>query len=169
MTPPRAPFISRVFAALLLRRRLYEDVAADKTAVWQAAAVVCLAAIAQPSVLLEELGTWALLIMMAFGAVRWFLFGGIVYAVGYFVATRPSSYRCVLGCLGFAEAPSLLNVIVYSFDPPFSVVLGLAVWTWLLAAVVVAVRAAFDLTTYRALFIGSASFVFYLAPAFLVP
>ena len=170
--PASAPFIQRYLAALFLRRTLYDEVAADSNTIVQAAAVVLVSAISQPTVLLEELGAWALPLMMVFGALRWFVFTAIAYLIAS-LATRligsmAPSYRRLLGCLGFAEAPGLLNLIVYATEEPVTILLAWTVWFWLLAAAIVAVRSALRLPTWLAAAIGVLSFAAYLTPALLV-
>ena len=78
--PPLPPFFfRRLVDALLLRRALYDGVAGESTATGQAAAVVCLSALAQRTVLIDEFGAWALPLVMIFGVVRWCLFTAIAY------------------------------------------------------------------------------------------
>jgi len=165
--PLPALFFRRLIAALFLKRETYDAIASDSIATRQAIAVVCLSALAQPSVLVDELGAWALPIMMVFGLVRWCVFSAIVYGIGRLFTYTPINFRRLLRCLGFAEAPGIFNFVVHSVSPPLLTYLGFFVWFWLLAAVVVAVRAAFSTQMWRALLIGVLSFVFYLLPGLL--
>ena len=58
-----------------------------------------------------------------------------------------SDYKELLRTLGFASAPQVL--LVLSGIPAVGGLIGLAAWLWSLAAFVVAVRQALDITTGR--------------------
>jgi hypothetical protein len=142
-TPLPALFFYRLIGGLRLKHEVYAVIAEDATATRQAAVVVCLSALAQPTVLTKELGAWAIPIVLGFGLLRWGLFAAIAYGVGRLVARKPLSYKRLLRCLGFAEAPAIFSFVAYSLDPPFAMYVGFFVWFWMLAAAVVATRAAF--------------------------
>jgi hypothetical protein len=159
-----ALFFYRFIGGLLLKHEMYAAVAQDAAATRQAAVVVCLSALAQPTVLTKELGVWAIPIMLGFGLMRWCLFAAIAYGVGRLVARKPLAYQRLLRCLGFAEAPAIFSFVAYSLDPPLAMYVGFFVWFWMLSAAVVAVRAAFSVSGARAAVIAVLSFLFYLAP-----
>jgi hypothetical protein len=160
MTARPVPFFHRFVSALLLRPSGYAEIAADRTAAAQAAAVVCLAAMAQPSVLIAELGAWGLLIVMAVGIVRWLVFVSVTYPIARLFAGAPVRYRTLLSCLGFAEAPGIFNAL--AFAGAFERLVAAAVWLWLLAAAVVAVRGGLGLRRPAAVAVGVLGVAAYL-------
>ncbi len=165
MTTPatvRGPLTRRIFEALLLRRELYEAVANDPAAGRLAAAVVCLCAVAQPTVLTQIIGAWGLVVAMLLGVLRWWIFTTLVWPAARLLAWKPVDYRRLLRCLGFAEAPSILNLGAFVIGEAYASWLGALVAVWLLASAVVAVRAACNVTIGRAVVIGTVSFAIYL-------
>jgi hypothetical protein len=161
---PIVPFTHRIFSALFLRSELYAYAATDPSALSQAMAVVCFAGMVQPSVLTRELGAWGMLISLLFAVARWLVFATvIVYPVARLAAAKPIGYRPLLSCLGYAEAPSFLNLLAFMTADPLPPWARAGIWLWLLAANVVAVRAAASVGTTRAAVIGVVSFLIYLA------
>lgn len=155
-----APFFHRLVSAMFLRSAVYEEIAADRHATRQGAAVVCLSAIAQPTalslLLFQTIGAWALLVLMSFGVLRWFIFAAIAYGVGRLIAGGGTPYGRLLRCLGFAAAPGILNALVFLL--PYMGPIRFAVGLWLFAATIIAIRAALRLSLGRALAIGLVSF-----------
>lgn len=160
--PPFVPFVGRLAAAMCLRPAAYTAIANDTGAGSLAAAVVSISAMVQPSAVTEELGSWGLLLLLLFGILRWYLFTTLVYPIARLVAGKPIEYRRLLRCLGFAEAPAVINAAApyaLTFEPLLRLVVGL----WLLAATIVAVRAALDVKTGRAVAVGLLGFALYLS------
>jgi|MudIll2142460700_1097286.scaffolds.fasta_scaffold42071_2 hypothetical protein len=161
-SPLTGPFVNRILSALLLRREIYEQAAADPNALSQAAAIVCLSAISQPSALIDAFGAWGMVVIMLIGLIRWYLFVAIVYPIGRLIAWKPVPFRPLLRCLGFAEAPALLSLARFVLGNTLPDWYRLLLWLWLLAANVVAVRAALRISLPRAIGVGVCSFVLYL-------
>jgi hypothetical protein len=160
---PIVPFTQRFAGALFLQRSLYDYAAATPTATAQAIAVVCFAGMVQPSTLTKELGAWGLIITMLFALLRWFVFATcIAYPTARLFARRPIEYRRLLRCLGFAEAPGILNLFAYLSNEPLPEWTNVVLWVWLLAASIVAIRSAVTVTTARAAVIGVVAFLIYL-------
>ena len=160
--PSTGPFVNRVLSALLLRREIYEQAAADHNTLSQAAAIVCLSSIAQPSVLIAEFGAWGMVLVMLIGLLRWYLFAALVYPIGRLIAWKRVPFRPLLRCLGFAEAPALLSLGRFVMGNTLPEWFRVLLWLWLLAANVVAVRAALTVGLLRALGVGICSFLLYL-------
>jgi len=164
--PPRGPFVpftQRIVSALLLRRELYNYAATDPTALSQALAIVCFAGLVQPWVLTREFGAWGMLISLLFGVVRWLVFATLVaYPIARLITWKPVPYRRLLSCLGFAEAPTFLNVLAFTSKEELPWWFRAGVWFWLLAANVVAMREALSVTLMRAIGIAVTCFVVYL-------
>jgi len=144
--PARRSFVERVIGALRLDATTYDEIEHDPTALGQAAGVVAGAAIAAAIGASGQGGS-------AVGAVLGSLFGwlvstGFIWVVGVFWLKHTSDYRELLRTLGFASAPQLGMVL--SGIPVLGGLVTLAVTLWSLAAFVVAVRQALDVTTGRA-------------------
>ena len=162
--PPFVPFTQRVGAALFLRQSLYDYAATTPNAMAQAIAVVCFAGMAQPSTLTQELGGWGMLVSLLLALLRWIVYvTAIVYPTARLITWRPVEYQRLLRCLGFAEAPGLLNLLTYLSDDPLPEWTNVVIWLWLLAASIVALRSALSVTLIRAAVIGVVAFMIYLA------
>jgi hypothetical protein len=162
-----APLTARLFSAILLRRGFYERVAADPDATRLAAAVVCLAALAYGAALMHvgpeaeafiaAVGAWIFPLLMGFGLVRWLLFTTVLYGLSRFLL-GPTSYTRLLRCIGFGQAPALLSLVRFLGDDAMALWLRPIIVVWLLAATVVACRAALRTSTVRAAAIGVLGF-----------
>lgn len=154
--PTRGPLLSRVAAALFLRRDFYERAAADPAATGPAGAIVCLAALVRESVVIYEISQvwrgWGLIvpILMAVALLAWLLLGVVAWVVTRPLQAAPS-LRGLLRCLGFAQTPTMLLATLASLsDPTAYLVAYVAIMLWIFAAGVVALRAASQRTTARA-------------------
>lgn len=160
---PSGPLFANLFRALLLKRDFFAAVAADPYATRPAVAIVCLSALAyggtlmpvSPAVeaLARALGYWILPLLMAFGIARWGIYTAILWILGIFVLRRRQPFGRTLRCVGFAQAPAFLSLIVL-FDASTAIWLHVIIRVWILAASVVAVRAAFVVGLGRAAAIG---------------
>jgi hypothetical protein len=161
---PIVPFTHRIVAALFLRPDLYAYAATDPAALSQGIAVVCFTGMVQPSVLTRELGAWGMLVSLLLGLVRWFFFVTVIaYPTARLLGRKPVVFRRLLSCLGFAEAPAFLNALAFMTEEALPAWVRAGIWLWLLAANVVAVRAALAVSLQRAVAIGVVSFTVYLA------
>ena len=171
-TASTGPFISRLLSALLLRRELYESVAADPAALRPAIAVVCVSAVVQHSLfqspLLEDLGSWALLVVLLVALVRWLVYAAIFYPFAKLFTRQERPLPRLLRCLGFAEAPAIMRASLFLVGPEAYPWIRVAVALWLFAASIVAVRAALSVTLPRAIAITATCFVLYLLPGILM-
>ena len=162
------PLLRRLFYALLLRRAFYDAVAADRRATAPAGAVVCLAALARESVGLYEVSqaykAWGLLLLLVavFALMRWVVYAAVMYPIARGLSGRPIEYARLLRCLGFAETPAVLSVLAFVLDERLTPFITFAVGAWLLAATIVAVRAATGVPARRAAVIGVLGFATYL-------
>lgn len=159
------PFIGRLVSAMLLRRDLYEAVAADPSALRSAIAVVLVSAVVQYSLVKmpvpEELSLWALLLGMLFAVIRWLIYAAIFYPLARAFTAEERPFPRLLRCLGFAEAPGIARLTLFFVDPSATVWVNAAVTIWLLASSIVACRAALSTTPVRAVLITGASFLLY--------
>jgi hypothetical protein len=142
----RRTFFERVIGALRLDARTFDEIEHDPGALGQAAGVVALGGVAAA---IGAAGEGA----GAFGAVigalvGWLISAGFVWLVGVVVMDHTSGYRELLRTLGFASAPQFL--LLLRGIPVLGALIGLVAFGWGLAAWVVAVRQALDVSTGRA-------------------
>lgn len=152
---PSQTFAGRLFGAATLNRATYEAVEADSGATAQAAAVVILAAVA------ASVGDWgsstvaAIVIRVVIGVVSWAAWASVIAQVGGRLlpeAQTRVSWPELLRTLGFGASPGLLLVLAGA--PVVGEAIAWAVWLWMFAAMVVAVRQALDFQgTGRALLV----------------
>ena len=148
-TPARHSFVERVIGALRLDAATYDEVEHDPSSLGQAAGVVVLAALAAAIGAASRGGGAA---GAVFGSlIGWLISTAFIWVVGVRWMNHTSDYRELLRTLGFASAPQLLFVL--GGIPILGTLLGLVAWGWGLAAFVVAVRQALDVTTSRALWV----------------
>jgi hypothetical protein len=148
--PARHSFLERVIGALRLDAATYEEVEHDETSLGQAAGVVVLAALAAAIGSAGRGGAGA--VGAVFGSlVGWLVSTALIWVIGVYWMKHTSDYRELLRTLGFASAPNMLAVL--AGIPLLGGLAALAGWLWSLAAFVVAVRQALDVTTGRALWV----------------
>ncbi len=164
--PTSGPLVSRLAAALTLRRDFYERAAGDATATGPAGAVVCLVALVRESVVIYEISqvwsAWTLIlpILVVLALLAWLLIASTAW-----LATRPlhdaPAFRPLLRCLGFAQTPTMMLAGLASLsDPTLYLVAYFTLMAWVFAANVVAMRAAAQTSTGMAAVIA--------VPVFLV-
>jgi hypothetical protein len=147
--PRRHSFVERLLGALRLDAAVFDEVEHDRGALGQAAAVVALGGVATAIGAAGEGGG-------AFGAVLgaflgWLISAGFVWLIGVFLMEHTSDYPELLRTLGFASAPQLL--LALRGVPLLGVLIAVAAFLWGLAAWVVAVRQALDVSTGRAVWV----------------
>lgn len=164
--PTSGPIVSRIGAALFLRRDFYERAAAEPTATGPAGAIVSLVALARESVVIYEISqvwsAWALIlpIFVVLALLSWLLIGSAAWLVTRPLHTAPA-FRRLLRCLGFAQAPTLMLATLASVsDSTLYSIACIALLAWAFAANVVALRAAAQTATGRAVLLA--------VPVFLV-
>jgi hypothetical protein len=154
--PPASPsapghrsFVERVLGALRLDAPTFDEIEHDPSSLGQAAGVVVLGGVAAAIGSAGEGGG-------AFGAVLgailgWAISAGFIWLVGVFFMEHTSDYPELLRTLGFASAPQLL--LALRGIPLLGGVIALAAFLWGLAAWIVAVRQALDVSTGRAVWV----------------
>ncbi len=140
-------FVGRMIGAAMLDVPTYEAVEHDTTLTGQAAAVVVLQAVAAGFATSETVigGVIA-------GLLGWFFMAGIIYFIGTRLFGGTATWGELLRTLGFAASPKIL--IIFAIIPVLSWFVLLGVWLWGLAAAVVAIRQALDITTGKAVLTG---------------
>jgi hypothetical protein len=120
------------------------------------------------SPLLQELGSWALLVLILIALLRWVVYAAIFYPFAKLFTRQERPFPRLLRCLGFAESPALMRVTLLLVGQGAYAWVRVVVALWLLAASIVAVRAALSVSLPRAIIIGTTCFVLYLLPGVLM-
>jgi hypothetical protein len=149
--------LNKMTRAALLDIDLYEEVEADVNATTEALLVVLIASIAGGiGASLAGFGErnllYTLIIMSIFALISWMVWAGITYWVGTTLLKGPetsSSYGELLRTIGFSASPGVLRIFI--FIPILGQLIGIAVYIWMLIAMIIAVRQALDFTTGRAI------------------
>jgi len=80
--------------------------------------------------------------------VGWLLWAGITYLIGDKLLGGTATWGELLRTLGFAQAPGVLSIL--GIIPFFGGLVRVAVFIWLLATGIVAIRQALDFSTGKA-------------------
>lgn len=165
--------IRRMIAVVQLKKSVYEEVKADKSATLQAMMVVVLAyllsSIARSFLPVEsdqEQSTTVIIIGLFMTLLMW----ALLIFIAHFVGTRlfPSSntkagWGELARTLGFAQSAKVLQVFV--LVPALGPIIYFAAEIWVLVAIVIAIRQALDYTsTWLAVLVTIVSYI----PAFII-
>ena len=137
-------FISRVFRAIKIDVELYEEVEKDKTATIQAGFVVVLSSMAAGIGALQ-LGASNFLLAPIVSLISWYVWAYIIYFVGVKLfpeKNTKSNHGELLRTIGFSSAPGLIRI--FGITPDLMAVTFIGSAFWMLACMVVGVRAALD-------------------------
>jgi hypothetical protein len=139
-----------MIGAALLRPETYEDVERDESAITQALAVVVIVAIARGIGAIDA-GVNALILGLVSALIGWVIYSVVAYFVGSTLFRAPETNVTlgqVLRVLGFAQAPGVIGIL--AIIPVIDVIVAIILFFWLIATTIVAIRAAFDFSTGRA-------------------
>ena len=137
-------FFNRVFRAIKIDIDLYEEVEKDKSATLQAGIVVVLSSLAA-GVGALQLGASNFLVAPALSLLSWYVWAYVIYFVGVKLFRDPktkSNHGELLRTIGFSSAPGLIRV--FGVTPELMTVTFIGSAFWMLACMVVAVKAALD-------------------------
>ena len=147
-----ASFTERMIRAAKLDAAIYEEVEADKGAMWQAMSVVILSSVAAGIGAISISGINGLIFGTIVALLGWFIWAFLTYYIGTRLLPEPqtkSSYGELLRTIGFSSSPGVLRVL--AIIPMLGTILNLVVGIWMLVAMVIAVRQALDYkSTWRA-------------------
>ncbi len=146
-------FVERLIGALKLDASVYEEVEHDPQALGQAAGVVALASLARGLASAGVAGAGGVFGGILAGFVGWVLGTLIIWLIGVQMFRHSSDFPELLRTLGFASAPQIALVVAILPLGPLSALIALAVLGVSIAAFVIAVRQALDVTTGRAVFV----------------
>ena len=134
----------RIFRAIKIDVELYEEVERDKSATIQAGLVVVLSSMAA-GVGALQLGASNFLLAPIFSLISWYVWAYIIYFVGVKLfpeKNTKSNHGELLRTIGFSSAPGLIRV--FGVTPDLMAVTFIGSAFWMLACMVVGVRAALD-------------------------
>ena len=137
-------FLNRVFRAIKIDADLYEEVEKDKSATFQAGLVVVLSSLAA-GVGALNLGASNFLLAPVLSLLSWYVWAYIIYFVGVKLFPErktQSNHGELLRTIGFSSAPGLIRV--FGITPDLMAVTFIGSAFWMLACMVVGVRAALD-------------------------
>ena len=149
------PLLGRMIGALRLDPSVYEEIEADKTATGEAAFIVVATSLVSGAANGVITG-----VSSAFAGVFASFFGWVVYAgVAYVLGTKllagketQADWGELARTLGYANTPRFFIVLVLL--PGVASLVRAAVALWVIVATVVAVQAALDISTGRAIIVA---------------
>lgn len=143
--------VDRMIRASRLDADLYEEVERDPDATGQAALIVIgtslLAGIGGATA-----GIGWIVVVALFSIVAWAVYAWLTYFIGTRLLAGPetsANWSELARTLGFANSPRALLIV--GFVPVLGVIVGVVVGIWVLVATIVAIRAALDFSTGRAI------------------
>ena len=163
--------LARMLGAIRMNVDTYEDVEDDRSATWQAMAVVVIVALCTGvGVMLsgaisgeESVDILDLVLGVILGIVGWALWALVTWIVGTTVLKTPATvadWGQLARGTGFAQAPGIFRIFV--FVPGVGGLIGLVALIWQIACMIIAVRQCLDYTsTWRAFFVVLISLIPY--------
>ena len=140
----KSSFLNRIFRAIKIDPDLYEEVEHDKSATIQAALVVVLSSLAA-GVGAIHLGVSNFIFGPLISLASWYFWAFLIFIVGTKLfpdKQTKSDHGELLRTIGFSSAPGLIRV--FGFTPELMTVTFIGSSFWMLACMVVAVKAALD-------------------------
>ena len=140
----KSNFFKRIYRAIKIDPELYEEVERDRSATIQPGLVVVLSSMAA-GVGALQLGASNFLLAPIFSLISWYVWAYIIYFVGVKLfpeKNTKSDHGELLRTIGFSSAPGLLRV--FGVTPDLMAVTFIGSAFWMLACMVVGVRAALD-------------------------
>ena len=141
----KGSFQNRIIRAVRLDSNLYEEVEADKGAMWQAMAVVVLSSIAAGIGLYKTAGFNGIITGTMASLISWYVWAYLTYFIGTkFLPEKQTQADLgeLLRTIGFSSSPGLFRV--FYFIPGVGVLVYLISSLWMLVAMIIAVRQALD-------------------------
>jgi hypothetical protein len=141
-------FGERVVGAMKLEANAFEDVERDVTAMGQAVGVIALYAVSSGISWIRYNGLSGIATGIIAALIGYAVWAVIVWIVGTKVMPEPATkadFPETFRVVAFAAAPGLLCFI--GIIPILGWLVGFAIWLWMIAAMVVAVRQVLDYST----------------------
>lgn len=144
--------VNRMIRAAKGDSELYEEVEHDQSATGQAAIVVIGTSIAAGIGSAFTGSAASIIVLPIVAIVGWAIFAWLTYFIGTRFLAGPDTsadWGELARTLGFSNSPRIL--LIFAIGPVLAGVLGLVVAVWVLVTTVIAVRAALDFSTGRAI------------------
>lgn len=142
------PIIDRAIGAAKLDIATYEAVGHDKSATWQAGAIVILSSLVASIGAAIGFGPLALVATAIGALVEWVLWAGLLWLIGTQFAPEAKTQADLgqlLRTLGFAASPGMLRIFI--FIPLIGPIIAFIASLWMVVTMVVAARQALDYTS----------------------
>ena len=157
--------IGRVFGALFLRSKTYEEIEHNKGTIWQALIIVVLVSAATVGGELlsgQETGLWWTIIRGVIrGVASWAAWALCTWFIGeiiFDIIETDADWGQLARTTGFAQLPGILNVLI--FLSPIGAVIYFGAYAWTILCMIVAVRQSLDYSsTVRAAVVILVAFV----------
>lgn len=149
---PNQSMIARAVRAAQLDNATYEEVEHDPGATREAAIIVLVTSLLAGIGAGISGGLLELVVVVVAGLIGWAAYAFLTYFIGTRLLAGPETsadWGELARTLGYASAPRALLVI--GVVPVLSAIVGLIVAIWVLLTTVVALRAALDFSTGRAI------------------
>jgi hypothetical protein len=153
--------VDRMRGAAMLDVATYEEVEHDLSATGQAATVVALVAVCSAIGSIGG-GIAAIIGGLVSALLGWLIWAGVTYFVGTKLFGGTATWGELLRTLGFAQSPGVLMIL--GIIPVLGGLVRFAVAIWMLAAGIVAIRQALDVSTGKAVLTAIVSWIAALIP-----
>ena len=144
-----ASFGERVVGAMKLNESTFEEIERDPSAMGQAVGVIVLAAVSGAIGNIYWGGVTGIVTSALFSVIGYIVWAAIVWLVGTKLMPDPATKADFPGAfrvIAFAAAPGVLGIA--TIVPILGYLIMFVLWLWSIAAMVVAVRAVLDFTSY---------------------
>lgn len=159
------PFIDRMIRAAKLDVRLYEEVEADRSALFQSMMVVVLSSVAAGIGVAGKGGIAGLLAGAISALIFWLIWSYLTYIIGTKILPTPDTradYGELLRTIGFASSPGLIRIL--GVVPGLTWIVSTVASIWMFITMIIAVRQALDYTsTFRAFGVCAMGGIIYIA------
>ncbi len=138
-------FQDRIIRAAKLDASLYEEVEADKGAMWQAMAVVVISSLAAGIGGIRAGGLNGIVVGTILALTGWYIWAYLTYFIGTKLLPEPQTQSNpgeLLRTIGFSSSPGLIRIA--AIIPGLESAVFLLASIWMLVAMVIAVRQALD-------------------------
>jgi hypothetical protein len=143
-----ASFGERVVGAMRLDTNTFEEIERDPSAMGQTVGVITLAAVSFGIGNLYWGGITGIVSQILISLIGYVVWSCVVWIIGTKVMPDPATkadFAETFRVIGFAAAPGVLGIV--TIIPILGWVIGLLLWVWQVAAMVVAVRSVLDYTS----------------------
>ena len=148
--------VDRMRGAAMLDVATYEEVENDLTATGQAGVVVAIVAVCS-AIGGARGGIGGMIGGLLAAVISWLTWSGITFFVGTKLFGGTATWGELLRTLGFAQSPGVLYIL--GIIPLFGGMVRFVVALWILAAGIIAIRQALDVTTGKAVMTAVISWV----------